>query len=405
VKVGFISVVDPADPGGLSGMPYAMRRALAASGCEVATFVPERFRYRWHHAARFRIRRLVPEPLRRALKRRPPNAEAGVEPPGVGDEQIRAQVLDDVSRQSREIRELVRERSLDLLFGCCISVLLYELDVEIPVVYFSDTTSRLIRETYPRYREMPEGRRRAWDDVEQRAMQRAAAVVLATGLARRSAIEDYGVAPERAFVVPMGANVVGEAGGAAAPDPAPPSRSSLELVICASDPVRKRLDLAIDVVDALRRRGWSARLEVVGPPTARARAHPHVHCLGYLDLRAASDRRRNYEALARSHLMILPSVGEAFGIAPCEAALAGRPSIVSAAGGLPEVVRHGETGIVMGLEAGPEDYAGAIAELAGDPKRYRAMAARAYARARAEFTWERWGERLVDIMQRVRRRT
>jgi glycosyltransferase involved in cell wall biosynthesis len=77
---------------------------------------------------------------------------------------------------------------------------------------------------------------------------------------------------------------------------------------------------------------------------------------------------------------------------------------VSAAGGLPEVVRDGETGLVMGLEADGAAYARAIAALAAKPDRYRAMGEAAARRARAEFTWERWGVRLLEIMNRVRRK-
>jgi glycosyltransferase involved in cell wall biosynthesis len=397
VKVGFVSVHDPADHDSLSGMPFSMKHALKAKGCSVLSFVPSENRRRWHHQARSTVGRILPRPVKDILKRMLARDPA---PAPSGNEQAYRRVRDEAGRLSREVREQVRKSRVDVLFGCCISTLLCEMEVEAPIVYFSDTTARLIFESYPRLRSQPEGYRRACDELERLGMKRAAAVVLATERARRSAIEDYGVPPDRAFTVPMGANV----DGPPAPDPEAPSKEALRLVITASDPERKRLDLAIDAVEELRRMGWAATLEVVGPPTPRSKNHPHVRCLGALSLRTAAGRRANREALIRSHLMILPSVGEAFGIAPCEAALLGRPSIVSAAGGLPEVVRDGETGLVMGLESGAAEYARALAALAARPERYRAMAAAAMRRARGEFTWERWGVRLVEIMNRVRKK-
>jgi len=397
VKVGFVSVHDPADYDSLSGMPHSMKNALTARGCSVVSFVPSEYRRRWHQKARSTVGRFLPRSVKDILKRMLPTQ---MERPPAGDSQAYRRTRDEAGRLSREVREQVRKRRVDILFGCCISTLLCEMDVETPIVYFSDTTARLIFETYPKLRSQPEGYRRACDELERLGMNRAAAVVLATERARRSAIEDYGVPPDRAFTVPMGANV----DGPPAPDSEAPSKAALRLVITAMDPERKRLDLAIDAVEELRRMGWAATLDLVGPPTPRAKSHPHVSCLGVLSLRTAAGRRANREALIRSHLMILPSVGEAFGIAPCEAALLGRPSIVSAAGGLPEVVRDGETGLVMDLEAGAAEYARAVAALAARPERYRAMSAAAVRRARAEFTWERWGVRLLEIMNRVRRK-
>jgi len=397
MKVGFVSVHDPADQNSLSGMPFSMRHALTAKGCSIVSFVPVEYRRRWHHHARSTVGRFLPRSVKDVLKRM---LGGGPSPLPSDNEQLYRHVRDEAGRLSREVRDLVRKSRVDVLFGCCISSLLCELEVETPIVYFSDITARLIFETYPQLRSQPEGYRRACEELERLSMNRAAAVVLATERARRSAIEDYGVAPDRAFAVPMGANVDGPPG----PDAEAPTKEALRLVITAMDPERKRLDLAIDAVEELRRMGWAATLDLVGPPTPRAKSHPHVSCLGVLSLRTAAGRRANREALIRSHLMILPSVGEAFGIAPCEAALLGRPSIVSAAGGLPEVVRDGETGMVMGLEADGAEYGRAIAALAATPDRYRAMAAAAARRARAEFTWERWSVRLLEIMNRVRRK-
>jgi glycosyltransferase involved in cell wall biosynthesis len=385
-------------------MPYAMRRSLNAQGCRIVSFVPSENRRRWHQAVRSRAAQFLPSPARKILKGllRVPSPAISVQ---ADDEEAYRWTRDEATRLSREIVNEVRQRGreCDVLFGCCISTLLCEMNAEIPIVYFSDTTTRIIFKSYPQYQSQGEGYRRACEELEQRAMSLASAVVFATDLARRSAIEDYGVPSDIAFTVPMGANVAGEEGRTEPAYADPPSRESLHLVITAADPERKRLGLAIDVVDELRRRGWMADLEAIGAPTPRALAHPHVRCLGYLSLRSAADRRRNHDALRRSHLMILPSLGEAFGIAPCEAALLGRPSIVSAAGGLPEVVLHGETGIVMGLESTAEDYARAIIDLVSNPDRYLAMSKAAEARARDRFTWEHWGEQLVKIMDRVRK--
>lgn len=62
-------------------------------------------------------------------------------------------------------------------------------------------------------------------------------------------------------------------------------------------------------------------------------------------------------ALAGADVFVMPSLSEGLGVAVLEAMAMGRPVVVSDAGGLPESVVHGETGLVV-----PAGDAGALAE-------------------------------------------
>ena len=88
--------------------------------------------------------------------------------------------------------------------------------------------------------------------------------------------------------------------------------------------------------------------------------------------------------LASADLFLLPTVSESFGLSALEALACGVPVIGANAGGLPEVVRHGETGFLCE----PKDVAGmsraAIAILTDD-KRWQAASTTAAADARARF--------------------
>jgi glycosyltransferase involved in cell wall biosynthesis len=200
----------------------------------------------------------------------------------------------------------------------------------------------------------------------------------------------------------MGAHVVPEQSDRPL-RPDPPSPNEVELVCVAADPVRKRLDFCIDVAEELASRGLRVRLNQVGPPTTRARRSSVVHRAGVLRLSDPEDRRRHAELLRRSHLLLLPSAGEMFGIAPCEAAHFGRPSLVSDAGGLPTAVLHEQTGIVLPLAAPATRYADEIEKLCRDPARYRRLSEAALLRARTELNWDAWGRRVGSIVEEVMR--
>ena len=88
--------------------------------------------------------------------------------------------------------------------------------------------------------------------------------------------------------------------------------------------------------------------------------------------------------LASADLFLLPTRSESFGLSALEALATGVPVIGANTGGLPEVVRHGETGFLC--EPGDVDgMARAAVALLGDEAAWRAMSGRAAADARARF--------------------
>jgi N-acetyl-alpha-D-glucosaminyl L-malate synthase BshA len=88
--------------------------------------------------------------------------------------------------------------------------------------------------------------------------------------------------------------------------------------------------------------------------------------------------------LAAADLFLLPSQNESFGLSALEALASGVPVVGSNAGGLPEVVRDGETGTLcaVGDVAG---MAAASVEILRDPGRWSEMSHLAAADARERF--------------------
>src|SRR5215210_8100435 len=79
-----------------------------------------------------------------------------------------------------------------------------------------------------------------------------------------------------------------------------------------------------------------------------------------------------------------------------EAMERGRPVIATAIGGLEDIVRDGETGLLVPV-AEAEPLAAAMLDLARDPERVRAMGAAARVRAVERFPQERCTERTDEL--------
>ena len=101
-----------------------------------------------------------------------------------------------------------------------------------------------------------------------------------------------------------------------------------------------------------------------------------VHFLGKLESVAP--------LLAGADLFLLPSATESFGLSALEALASGVPVIGSNTGGLPEVVRAGETGALCPV-GDVEAMAEAAKAILGDEGRWRAMSEAAAADARERF--------------------
>ncbi len=102
------------------------------------------------------------------------------------------------------------------------------------------------------------------------------------------------------------------------------------------------------------------------------------------------------EVLERAAVVIVPSLGEGFGMVALEAMERGRAVIASAVGGLPEIVTPGETGLLV-PPGDAEALAAALVSLAQDPDRARALGRAGRARALASFSQERCTTRTEEL--------
>jgi glycosyltransferase involved in cell wall biosynthesis len=88
--------------------------------------------------------------------------------------------------------------------------------------------------------------------------------------------------------------------------------------------------------------------------------------------------------LAQADLFLLPSETESFGLAALESLSCGVPVVACDVGGLPEVVRHGETGL-LAKPGDPHSLAAAARELLRDDQRRAAFGRAARADVLARF--------------------
>jgi glycosyltransferase involved in cell wall biosynthesis len=102
------------------------------------------------------------------------------------------------------------------------------------------------------------------------------------------------------------------------------------------------------------------------------------------------------EVMARAAVVVVPSLGEGFGMVALEAMERGRAVVASAVGGLPEIVADGQTGVLV-PPGDAEALAEALVELVADRRQTAAMGAAGRRRAVEAFSQERCTERVAAL--------
>jgi glycosyltransferase involved in cell wall biosynthesis len=101
-------------------------------------------------------------------------------------------------------------------------------------------------------------------------------------------------------------------------------------------------------------------------------------------------------AVEQSFAVVVPSLGEGFGMVALEAMERARPVIAASIGGLEDIVREGETGLLV-PPGEAEPLTRAMLELASEPTRAAALGREARRRALERFPENRCTERTEEV--------
>jgi phosphatidylinositol alpha-1,6-mannosyltransferase len=235
--------------------------------------------------------------------------------------------------------------------------------------------------------------------LTRRAFAQASAVVCVSEFTAR-VMASAGIRPRRVRVIPNGADaarfrVLPEAEVVAFRNRRGWSGARLLLTV-GNVTERKGQQVVIRALPLVLKRQPDTHYLIVGLPTRRAEftqlaqelgVADHVHFLGRVEADEVLRCLNACDAFVMTSTITKDGDCEGYGIAVVEAALCGRPAVVSAGSGLAEAIVDGETGFAV--PAGDaEATASAILRLLDDEPLRRRLGQAALARARNEQTWE-----------------
>lgn len=168
---------------------------------------------------------------------------------------------------------------------------------------------------------------------------------------------------------------------------------------------RKGLHTLIDALSKLPREAWllsvAGDMSVDRAYTARVMQQinscelaEQVHIMGPLNDDEVAAQLKD------SHLLVLPSLYEGFGIAFLEGMGYGLPAIATTAGAAHEIISHGDNGYLV-PPGDAHSLANCLKEILHDRKRLVAMSLKARQRYADHPTWEQTTSRIREFLQRM----
>lgn len=273
-------------------------------------------------------------------------------------------------------------------------------DGPVPVAYLSDATVERMLDYYPRFTGVTAAARARAQAIEETAIARADLLFYPTRWAGDSAVERYGADPDRVVIAPFGANVPDEL--LAGIEPRVTGDGTLRMLLVGVDWELKGVPVAVEALRLLRSWGIDARLDVVGctaPPGTPDAPGLVVH--GFVDKSTADGVAELRRLYVEADVLVHPVLAEAYGIAMVEAAAFGTPAVARATGGVPEVVLHGETGLLMPEDGGAGELAALVRRLWEDDAERERLATAAQRRQRSLLHWDVWADTAVEAMARL----
>jgi 2-deoxystreptamine N-acetyl-D-glucosaminyltransferase/2-deoxystreptamine glucosyltransferase len=238
--------------------------------------------------------------------------------------------------------------------------------------------------------------RRFGGAIERRALAAADAVIVLTPSAARRLRRD-GVPADRVHVIPSGfAPGLFERGGREDPDPfseLPRPRVAYVGRLAA----QKNVGV---LIEAFARCPGAASLVVVGDGPCRAAlerraraSRREVRFTGFID------HARIPGVLRHVDVLVLPSAYEELGSVLVEAMATGLPVVASDVGGIPDLVRDGQNGLLV-TPGCPVALAGAIGRLLGDPRTAARLGAEARRTVR-DHAWPVLATRVIEVYRQA----
>ena len=229
------------------------------------------------------------------------------------------------------------------------------------------------------------------EQAEAAWLKRADRVLFSTRWAADRAIAAYGLNPSRV-------ETTGIFGEVALPDD-DHYAGAKEFGFIATNFAAKGGHAVLAAFRRLREKRPDVVLSIIGERPADVRDEPGISFLGFLRKEVPNEYQTYCQALGRMRSLVHPTLSDIAPLVVVEADYYGCPVIASRRFGIPELVEHERTGLLLDDPSDPAAIANAMMWMLEDEGRYREMRRATWLAARQRHSKQHYSDRLCAIIR------
>lgn len=255
---------------------------------------------------------------------------------------------------------------------------------QIPYVMYLDYTTALAEKNWSDWASFLDVQsRNAWFECEGSAYRQARHIFCMSSVVKDSLIQDYSISPQKI-------KVVGSSGDFQQTYAGEKAFGSQQILFNGSDFERKGGDLVLAAFRQVRQKIPTAKLIILGKKIAVN--EPGIENPGQI-----SSRSKLHQLFLESDLAIAPARCDPFPTFLMEAMNYGVPCVVSNQDGMPEIVDHKKTGIVLD-QLSAETLSDVIVRLLDDSQTLASMSQAAREKVKVQLNWTAIATQMADII-------
>jgi glycosyltransferase involved in cell wall biosynthesis len=305
-------------------------------------------------------------------------------------------------RAASTIDKKIEQQQPDALLSSLMSPEVAYLKSDLPLYITTDATFPLLKDVYKSHFNLHPKSIKEEMHLEELAFKRATKLILPLRWLADSAMNHYGIPASKIEVIPYGSNLgieLTEKDIEALIDERI-SKAELSLLFVGVRWEEKGGLFAVEVIDELQNMGIDAELTIAGCDPEIDSTKTYIKRAGFFDKSERTQQEAFINLYKDAHFFIMPTKAECVGMSFIEAASVGLPAIGTKVGGVPEAVKHEETGFHISDMNSVLDIAEWIKVKFHDKKMYRELSLNAFLHYKSKMNWDNWSEKVFEIVTR-----